>query len=84
MEDPTVGFLRDKKGSCSTRRGQRIDSGFWKFLQTPRGRIFSYLVYFWPKGFIMVGVACGRPCKLVPSLGTKGYGFHDRFSDYGS
>ena len=25
-----------------------------------------------------------RPCKLVPSLGTKGYGFHDRFSDYGS
>ena len=20
-----------------------------------------------------------RPCKLVPSLGTKGYGFHDRF-----
>ena len=21
-----------------------------------------------------------RPCKLVPSLGTKGYGFHDRFT----
>ena len=20
-----------------------------------------------------------RPCKLVPSLGTKGYGFHDKF-----
>ena len=20
-----------------------------------------------------------RPCKLVPSFGTKGYGFHDRF-----
>ena len=20
-----------------------------------------------------------RPCKLVSSLGTKGYGFHDRF-----
>ena len=20
-----------------------------------------------------------RPCKLVPRLGTKGYGFHDRF-----
>ena len=47
VEDPTAGFLRDKKGSCSTRRGQRIDSGFfWKFLQTPKGRIFSYLVYF--------------------------------------
>ena len=27
----------------------------------------------------MVGVAYGRPCKLVPSLETKGYGFHDRF-----
>ena len=20
-----------------------------------------------------------RPCKLVPRLGTKGYGIHDRF-----
>ena len=27
----------------------------------------------------MVGVAYERPCKLVPNLGTKGYGFHDRF-----
>ena len=27
----------------------------------------------------MVGVACGRPCKLVQSLETKVYGFHDRF-----
>ena len=26
----------------------------------------------------MVGVAYGRPCNLVPRLGTKGYGFHDR------
>ena len=28
-----------------------------------------------------------RSCKLVPNLGTKGYGFHDRFhtvTDYGS
>ena len=44
--DPTVGFLRDKKGSCSTQRGQRVDSDFWEFLQNPRGRIFSYSVYF--------------------------------------
>ena len=27
----------------------------------------------------MVGVADGKPCKLVPSFGIKGYGFHDRF-----
>ena len=27
----------------------------------------------------MVGVAYGRPCKLVPRLETKGYGIHDRF-----
>ena len=30
----------------------------------------------------MVGLFVGgheRPWKLVPSLGTKGYGFHDRF-----
>ena len=35
----------------------------------------------------MVGVAYERPCKLVLSFGTKGYGFHDRFhtiTDYGS
>ena len=33
--DPTVEFLRDKKESCSTRRGQRVDYGFREFLQTP-------------------------------------------------
>ena len=35
----------------------------------------------------MVEVAYRRPCKLVPSFGTKGYAFHDRFHtimDYGS
>ena len=29
--DPTVGFLRDKKGSFSTRRGQRVGTGFGSF-----------------------------------------------------
>ena len=29
--DPTVGFLRDKKGSCSTRRGQRVGTSFGSF-----------------------------------------------------
>ena len=38
--DPTVGSLRDKKGSCSTRRGLRVGTGFREFSQTPRSRGF--------------------------------------------
>ena len=33
--NPTVGFLRTKKLSCSTRREFRVDSGFEEFQQTP-------------------------------------------------
>ena len=33
--DPTVGSLRDKKESCSTRRGLRVGTGFKEFRQTP-------------------------------------------------
>ena len=33
--DPTVGSLRDKKESCSTRRGLRVGTGFKEFKQTP-------------------------------------------------
>ena len=29
--DPTVGSLRDKKESCSTRSGLRVDTGFEEF-----------------------------------------------------
>ena len=47
MGDPTVGSLRDKKESCSTRRGLRVGARFWEFPQTPRGRGFSLL------GFIL-------------------------------
>ena len=50
-----------------------MDTKKLEFLQTLRGRIFSYLVYFEPKVFIMVGVADGKPCKLGPSFGIKGY-----------
>ena len=32
---PTVGSLRDKKESCSTRRGLRVGIGFKEFRQTP-------------------------------------------------
>ena len=45
-EDPTVGSLRDKKGSCSTRRGLRLSTEFREFPQTPRGRGFSLLGFY--------------------------------------
>ena len=44
--DPTVGSLRDKKESCSTRRGLRVGTGFREFPQTPRGRGFSLLGFY--------------------------------------
>ena len=47
MGDPTVSNLRDKKQSCSTRRGLRVGTRFLEFSQTPRGRGFSLL------GFIL-------------------------------
>ena len=33
--NPTVGFLRSKKESRSTRCGQRVGTGFLEFRQTP-------------------------------------------------
>ena len=44
--DLTVGSLRDKKESCSTRRGLRLGTGFREFPQTPRGRGFSLLGFY--------------------------------------
>ena len=44
--DPTVGSRRDKKGSCSMRRGLRVGTGFREFSQTPRGRGFSLLGFY--------------------------------------
>ena len=32
--NPTVGFLQSKKKSCSTRRGQRVGTGFLEFYPT--------------------------------------------------
>ena len=43
MEDPTVGSLRDKKESCSTRRGLRVGTGYREFPQNLRGRVSPYL-----------------------------------------
>ena len=42
----TVEILRTKKESCSTQRGLRVDSGFRKFRQTPRGRGFILLGFY--------------------------------------
>ena len=44
--DPTVRILRDKKESCSTRRGLRVGSGFREFRHTPRGRGFILLEFY--------------------------------------
>ena len=44
--DPTVGSLRDKQESCSTRRGLRVGTGFREFPQTLRGRGFSLLGFY--------------------------------------
>ena len=44
--DPTVGSLRDKKENCSTRRGLQVGTRFREFPQTPRGRGFSVLEFY--------------------------------------
>ena len=42
----TVGSLRDKKASCSTRSSLRVGTGFVSFRQAPRGRGFSLLGFY--------------------------------------
>ena len=44
--DPIVGSLRDKKESCSTRRGLRVGTEFREFPQTLRSRVFSLLGFY--------------------------------------
>ena len=46
IRDPTVGSLRDKKESCSTRKGLHVGTRFREFPQTPRGRGFSLLGFY--------------------------------------
>ena len=46
QENPIVRILRDKKESCSTRRGLRAGTDFKEFPQTPRGRGFSLLGFY--------------------------------------
>ena len=44
--NPTVRILRDKKESCSTRRGLTVGFGFREFRQTPRGMSFILLGFY--------------------------------------
>ena len=50
----TVGFQRSKKGSCSTRRGQRVGFGFVSFGKLQEIGVSPYLRFI-PifKGFSM-------------------------------
>ena len=52
-ENQTVCFRQSKKQSSSTQRELRMDTKILEFRQTPRGREFSYLGYFKPKGHLM-------------------------------
>ena len=49
----TVGFRRSKRQIWSTRRELRVGTKSLAFRQTPRGREFSYLCYFYLKGHLM-------------------------------
>ena len=59
-----VGFRRSKRQSWSTRRELRVGTKSLVFCQTPRGRKFSYLCYFYPKCHLMAWDflrGCERP-----------------------
>ena len=45
-ENRTVDFCRSRRQSWTTRRELRVGTNILAFLQTSRGRKFSYLCYF--------------------------------------
>ena len=49
----TVNFCQSRSQSWSTRRELRVGTDILPFRQTSRGRKFSYLCYFEPKGYVM-------------------------------
>ena len=49
----TSDFYRSRRQSWTTRRELRVDTKILAFRQTLRGRKFSGLCYFEPKGYIM-------------------------------
>ena len=48
-----VDFHRSRRQSWTTRRELRVGTNILTFCQTSRGRKFSYLCYFEPKGYVM-------------------------------
>ena len=75
--DPTVGSLRGKKESCSTRKGLRVSTRFKEFRQTPRGRGFSLLGFILClRTMLMLGLVEAVRGRLIgPKLGTELFGF---------
>ena len=60
----TVDFRRSRRQSWTTRRELRVGTNILAFCQTSRGRKFSYLCYFKPKGYVMALnflIECERP-----------------------
>ena len=49
----TIGFCQSKRQSQSTHRELHVVTKILAFHQTPRGREFSYLRYFYHKGHLM-------------------------------
>ena len=49
----TVDFCQSRRQSWTTRRELRVGTNILAFRQTTRGRKFSYLCYFEPKGYVM-------------------------------
>ena len=49
----TVSFRRSKRQSSSMHRELRVGTTILAFRQTPKGRKFSYLCYFYHKGHLM-------------------------------
>ena len=52
-ENRTIGFSQSKRQTRSTHRELRVGTKILEFCQTPRGKKFSYLGYFYRKGHLM-------------------------------
>ena len=52
-ENRIVDFYRSRRQSWSTRRELRVGTNILAFRPTSRGRKFSYLCYFEPKGYVI-------------------------------
>ena len=52
-ENRTIGFSQSKRQTRSTHRELRVGTKILEFCQTPRGKEFSYLGYFYRKGHLM-------------------------------